>query len=347
MIIDVHGHNLNPRGFGGGYTDRGAHGKPTYRFSDDELAEPLNTPTFRAGSLIEQVREVGTDMQLLSPRPISMAHHEKPAKVVHWHIEEQNNIIAAQAKLFSDMFRGMAGLPQSPDESPKECLEELERAVKELGMVGCLLNPDPGEGWAPPPPGLGDEYWYPLYEKLVELDVPAMIHPTQFIGREPYTLHFMNEESVAVISLLESRVFLDFPNLKIVVSHGGGCIPFHVGRFKAFYDRPGRRPLDELFEQSLRRLYFDTALYTKEAVELLIRVVGPDNCLFGTERPGTGTAKDPDTGKWMDDVLPYIEGIEWLSKEDKRKVLEGNAKKIYRLGVESEASETTASGVQR
>jgi 4-oxalmesaconate hydratase len=317
MIIDVHGHNLNPGRFSGGtgYSDRGAHGKPVFNFRDEELAAALNTPTFRAGSLIEQVREVGTDLQLLSPRPISMAHHEKPSKVVHWHIEEQNNIIAGQARLYPDLFRGVAGLPQSPDESPKHCIEELERAVKELGMVGCLLNPDPAEGWGPPPPALGDEYWYPLYEKLVELDVPAIIHPTQFIGREPYTLHFMNEESIAVISLLETRVFLDFPALKIIV-----C-------------RPERRPLNEVFDESMHRLYFDTALYTPEAVELLIKAIGPDNCLFGTERPGTGTAKDPKTGKWLDDIKPYIEGIEWLSDADKKKIFEDNARKLFRLGV--------------
>ena len=161
-------------------------------------------------------------------------------------------------------------------------------------MVGCVLNPDPSEGFSEPPPGLGDEYWYPLYETLVELDVPALVHSTQCgRPREPYTLHFINEESIAIISLLQSRVFIDFPTLKLVISHGGGSIPYQIGRFRSFYLRPQRRVLDEPFEQSLRRLYFDTCLYSKEALELLFKVVGPDRCLFGAERPGTGSEKDP------------------------------------------------------
>ncbi|HEY3118770.1 MAG TPA: amidohydrolase family protein, partial [Chloroflexota bacterium] len=170
-------------------------------------------------------------------------------------------------------------------------------------------------------------------EKLVELDVPAMIHPAQFVGREPYTLHFINEESIAIISLLESRVFLDFPTLKIIISHGGGSIPYQMGRFRAFYDRPGRRELDaiERFEESIHRVYFDTCLYSKEALELLIKVVGPDNCLFGTERPGTGSAIDPATGRSMDDIKPLIDSIEGLSDAHRAKIYEGNARKLFRL----------------
>ena len=76
--------------------------------------------------------------------------------------------------------RGPSGrrdrLPQFRDTSPENCLEELERCVTELGFVGCLINPDPVEGDGAPPPGMGDEFWYPLYEKLVELDVPALVH---------------------------------------------------------------------------------------------------------------------------------------------------------------------------
>src|SRR5207253_530212 len=106
--------------------------------------------------------------------------------------------------------------------SPEDCLPELERCVKELGFAGCLLNPDPTEGDGERPPGLGETFWYPVYEKLVEFDIPALIHSASSCDpRESYTLKFINEESIAVISLLESRVFDDFPRLKLVVPHGG------------------------------------------------------------------------------------------------------------------------------
>lgn len=338
MIIDMHAHNLPPGSLNNWYTllcsTSGSHGHEPYRFSDDEAEAALTRPVFRGKSLIEQVQEVGTDMQFLSPRPISMGHSMKPEKIVHWYIEAQNDVIAKQVAMHQDMFRGVCGLPQNAGVSPANSVEELKRCVKELGFVGCLLNPDPNEGFSPPPPALGNEYWYPLYEALVELDVPALIHTTRCGNeREPYTLHFINEESTAIISLLESRVFLDFPTLKIVVSHGGGAIPYQIGRFRSFYDRPGRRPLDaqEDFDTSLRRLSFDTALYTKKALDLLFEAVGTDRCLFGTERPGTGTSLDPKTGKWMDDIKPLIEDIDWLTAEDRKRIFEDNARGLYKL----------------
>jgi 4-oxalmesaconate hydratase len=237
--------------------------------------------------------------------------------------------------MYPNTFRGVCGLPQNMGVSPKNSVVELERAVKELGMVGCLLNPDPNEGEGPPPPGLGDEYWYPLYEKLVELDVPALIHSASCrVPRESYTLHFITEESIAIISLLNSRVFEDFPTLKIVVSHAGGAIPYQVGRFRAGWLRAKRA---ERFEDALRKLWFDTCLYSKEGLELAFKVCGPDRVLFGTERPGTGTAFDPETDRWIDDLKPVIESIDWLTEADRRKIFEENARSLYKLEVPAAA----------
>ena len=336
MIIDAHAHTITPQAWSRYQSlllnSRGSHGPGGFRVSDDEILATLTNPVFGGGSLIDQMAEVGTDLQLISPRPISMSHHEKPESIVHWYIAALNDVIGRQAKLRPDKFRGVAGLPQNAGVSPANSVEELERCVKELGMVGCVLNPDPSEGFSEPPPGLGDEYWYPLYETLVELDVPALVHSTQCgRPREPYTLHFINEESIAIISLLQSRVFIDFPTLKLVISHGGGSIPYQIGRFRSFYLRPQRRVLDEPFEQSLRRLYFDTCLYSKEALELLFKVVGPDRCLFGAERPGTGSEKDPDTGRWFDDIKPLIDDIDALTDADRQLIYEDNAKKLHNL----------------
>jgi predicted TIM-barrel fold metal-dependent hydrolase len=123
-------------------------------------------------------------------------------------------------------------------------------------------------------------------------------------------------------------VFSDFPTLKLVISHGGGAIPYQVGRFRA---AGGRRGAKERFEDGLRRLYFDTCLYSREALELLFKVVGPDRCMFGTEAPGTGTFRDPETGRYMDDLKPIIESISWLTPEDRKKIFEDTARKIYKL----------------
>ena len=337
MVIDVHGHLTAPDSLyvykANILSHRGSHGRGKVEISDDEMIAFLNEPTFNTGkSHFGLLKEVGTDMQLLSPRPYQMMQAEKPAKVSQWFIEECNNLVAQQCRLFPNVFKGVCGLPQSPDISPKNCISELERCVRGFGFVGCLLNPDPSEATNYDVPSLGDEYWYPLYEKLVELDVTGYIHGAGCRSiRHSYSTHFINEETIAVVALASSRVFKDFPKLKIVVSHGGGAVPYHFGRFQA----PSLRRGGETFYDGLRRLYFDTVLYTAQGLELLIKTVGADRCVFGTERPGVGTAKDPKTGKWMDDVKSYIDGFAWLSDADKRTIYEDNAKKLFNLNIEA------------
>ena len=343
MVIDVHGHLTAPDSLyvykANILSHRGSHGRGKVEVSDDEMIAFLNQPTFNTGkSHLELLKEVGTDIQLLSPRPYQMMQAEKPAKVSQWFIEECNNLVAQQCRLFPKIFRGVCGLPQSPDVSPKNCIPELERCVKGFGFVGCLLNPDPSEASNYDVPALGDEYWYPLYEKLVELDVPGYIHGAGCRSiRHSYSTHFINEETIAVVSLAGSRVFKDFPKLKIVCSHGGGAVPYHAGRFQA----PSLRRGGETFMDGLRRLYFDTVLYTALGLELLIKTVGADRCLFGSERPGVGTAKDPKSGNWMDDVKSYIDGFTWLSAADRKLIFEDNAKKLFRLNVEAKSEKAS------
>jgi predicted TIM-barrel fold metal-dependent hydrolase len=150
-------------------------------------------------------------------------------------------------------------------------------------------------------------------------------------------LHFINEESIAVVSLLNSKVFEHFPKLKIVVAHGGGAIPYHMGRFMAgrYTSRRdlGRKAVseDHYFENVAKKLHYDTCLYTAEALELLFKVIGPANCCFGTESPGAGSSVDPKTGRAMDDLKPIIEGFGWLSDSDKKNIFEMNARKLYKI----------------
>ncbi|SDH25246.1 4-oxalmesaconate hydratase [Alteribacillus persepolensis] len=327
MIIDIHGHTVAPPEvyqFQGRLL--GSRGNPFDKFPELN-DEAINNQLLKH---IELLNKVGTDMQFISPRPYLAMHSIKPERVSHLWTEFVNNVIARQVELQPGYFRGVAGLPQHPGADIRDCIPELKRCVEELGFVGVQLNPDPMEGGAPDPPGLGDEYWYPLYEEIEKLDVPILIHSASCCSpRESYTLHFINEESIAIMSLLESDVFEHFPNLKFVVSHTGGAIPFHMGRFRAWRLRSNKPDFDE----SVKQLYFDTVNYSKEALELAFKVIGSDNLLFGTENPGTGSVMNPETGHTFDDLKPVIESIEFLTEEDKMKVFEGNAKKLYNLNI--------------
>lgn len=327
MIIDMHAHVVAPPELyaykAGLLSHRGAHGKGNPGVSAARIEE-------FAQQNIAIMDSVGTDVQFISPRPFQGMHSEKPGKIVLWWAEAVHNVIAEQVRNHPDRFQGVCQLPLLAGEPVTVAIPELERCVNELGFIGCLLNPDPSEGaWNTPT--LDNEYWYPLYDKLCELDVPALIHSAGCKNeRETYSEHFITEETIAVLSLCKSQVFQRFPTLKIIVAHGGGSVPYQIGRWRAArFNQMRNNPNLESFDQSLRRLYFDTVLYNKESLEFLFKIVGTDRCMFGTEKPGSGSAQDPATGAWLDDLKPVIESIEWLTEQDKRLIFEENAKKVF------------------
>ncbi len=343
MVIDAHAHVTAPDSL---YVykaqilaHRGGHGRGAVNATDDAIVKALNSPVFGGSSHLAQLKEAGTDMQIISPRPYQMMTSESP-KLVAWFTEETNNIIAREVKLFPQTFRGVCGLPLTPGVSPAAVLAYLEKCVKQDGFVGLLLNPDPGEANGVETPPLGDRFWYPLYEKMVELDIAGHIHSAGCRSeRLTYSTHFINEETISVVSLLNSTVFTDFPSLRIVVSHGGGAVPYQWARWEASSLRGG----GPRFSGRLRNLYYDTVLYSADSLALLIKTVGADRCLFGTERPGVGTVKDPKTGKWLDETRHLIEAFDWLSAAEKKMIFEDNAKKVFKLDVGAEATKGATS----
>ena len=324
MIIDSHAHLVMP--------------PESFRFMAELIGGRANPNTLpkipeasvrkAAEELVRSMDSVGTDIQFISPRPYLQMHSVKPGRVTELWSIHCNNLIAEFVKMFPDRFRGVAGLPQYMDEAlDVRAIPELRRCVNELGFVGCLINPDPTEGAGPTPPGLGDPFWHPLYNVMTELDVPGLIHSAgSCSARESYTLKFINEESIAIISLLGAKTFDQYPNLKIVVAHGGGAIPYQMGRFRSWTVRKGDK---ETFDEQLKKLYFDTCNYSKEAIELLLKVAGTDNVLFGTEKPGTGSSRDPISGRDYDDMKPVIESIEWLTEAQKADIFECNCRPVY------------------
>ncbi|WP_329110663.1 amidohydrolase [Micromonospora sp. NBC_01699] len=333
IFIDIHGHVSAPAQLyaykAGLLSHRGAHGRGGSGLDEQLVRDALDQPSKNFGGIShrQHLDEAGIDLQFISPRPFQMMHSESPAKLVEWFTAETNDAIALACAV-EPRFRGVAGLPQSMELEPARWTAELRRCVSELGFVGALLNPDPYEGLQQPP-GLGDRFWYPVWEALCELDVPAIIHSAgcRPPARESYSLHFVQEETLAVIGLLQSSVLTDFPDLKIVVSHGGGAVPYQKGRFYAGALRQGTT-----FEEKLRSLYYDTCLYTRDSIEFLIRTVGVDRCLFGTEKPGTGSVRDPATGRWVDDIHLLIQDIDWLDDTDRSQLFETNARQLFRLG---------------
>lgn len=324
IVIDIHGHtNAPPQLYayksgllaGGTY-----HGKGNHRVTPENL-KPL------VDNHIQLMDSVGTDVQFLSPRPFQLMHSQKPEEIVRWWCEANNDVIAMSMQLAPERYGGIGAIPQTPGAPISAALDELDRCVNELGFVGVLVNPDPSEG-DEHFPGLDREYWYPLYEKMVQLKVPALIHSAAYKNPyDSYSNYFVTTESQAILALAGSQVFKTFPDLKIIVPHGGGSVPYQVGRWRAAHALHGGGKPEE-FDEHLRQIYFDAVLYNTASLDLLFKICGTDRCMFGTEKPGSGSAKDAN-GKWLDDTKPDIESIPWLTEQDKKNIFQDNVAKVF------------------
>jgi 4-oxalmesaconate hydratase len=330
MIIDCHGHYTTaPKALEAYRQQQIAGLKDPARaprsgppaISDDEIRTSLE------GAQLRMQRERGTDLTIFSPRAGGMGHHigsETTSR--HWS-EICNDLIHRVCTLYPENFAGVCQLPQSPGVPPKNCIPELERCVKELGFIGCNLNPDPSGGyWTDPP--LTDKWWYPLYEKLAELDVPAMVHVSASCNPNfHYTgAHYINADTTAFMQFIQSNPFTDFPTLKFIIPHGGGAVPYHWGRYRGIAQDMGRPPLKELL---LDNVFFDTCVYHRPGIELLLKVIPAENILFASEMVGAVRGIDPDSGHYYDDTKRYLDALDWLTPADRAKIFDGNARRVY------------------
>jgi uncharacterized protein len=235
----------------------------------------------------------------------------------------------------------VASLPMN---NPDAMLREVERAVRDLGargvQIGSNVNGRP----------LDEPEFRPLFSLMAELELPVWLHPTRSPdfsdykseNRSKYDLWWAfgwpYETSVAMGRLALSGVFDENPNLKIITHHMGAMIPYFEGRIGVGLDQLGRRTDNEHDVGTLARLekrpydyfrmfYADTALFgALPATECGLEFFGSDHVLFGTDMPF-----DPEKGPgFIRETIRVIDNIT-ASIEDKRKIYEGNARRLLKL----------------
>ncbi|MBV9546753.1 MAG: amidohydrolase [Chloroflexi bacterium] len=326
MIIDIHGHYTTyPPGVeayrGAQIAQMSAPTRGKMNVSDDEIRQSIET-----GQLKLQ-RERGTDLTIFSPRASWMGHHFGNELISRYWSEHCNDLVYRVTQQFPNNFAGVCMLPQSPGVSPRNCIPELERCVNELGFVGLNLNPDPSGGYWQEPP-LTDRWWYPLYEKMVELDVPAMVHVSATTNPAFHQTgsHYINADTTAFMQFVQTpQLFKDFPTLRFIIPHGGGAVPYHWGRYRGMNLNMGRPELDELI---MRNVWFDTCVYHQPGINLLFDVIDHGNLMFASEMIGAVRGKDPRTGSDFDDTKRYIDALQ-LSADDRQRVFENTARRVY------------------
>ena len=329
MIIDCHGH----------FTTVPTHFR-NWRAKQVEFADdPVNAPKvadayvsddeIREGIENGQLKlqqERGSDLTLFSPIAGLMSHHLGNERTSLEWASVSNDLVYRVTQMYPDNFAPVGMLPQSPHAPPKNSIPELRRMVEELGFVGVNVNPDPTGGyWTGKP--FTDREWYPLFEAMCELDVPGMVHVAASCNPNFHGTgaHYLNADTSVFMQILQSDLFRDFPTLRLIIPHGGGAVPYHWGRYRGMSLEMMNRPLEGLLDN----IFFDTCVYHHPGVELLTNVVPTTNVLFGSEMIGAVRGRDPDTGHYFDDTKRYVDACEALTDEDRFRIYEGNARRVY------------------
>ena len=245
-------------------------------------------------------------------------------KTVVWACRQINDGFGEIQQQFSARIYGMGMVPLP---YVRAAVEELTRAHKEVGLraVQILSNVE-GRN-------LDDPEFLPFFERAEDLQTTILIHPDVRMRRERMDDYYMQnlignplETAVATASLIFGGVLERFPKLKIVLAHGGGVAPSLIGRWRhghAHRDEPCVKftgSVDEMFS----KLYFDTVIYDTHVLRFLVHTFGADHVLLGTDHSG-------DMSSWKE--VPEISKLDFLTAEEKRKILGGNAARL--LGLES------------
>jgi 4-oxalmesaconate hydratase len=343
MIIDCHGHyttapkaleNWRNQQISGIKDPAVMPNISDLKISDDELRETIET------NQLKLMKQRGIDLTIFSPRASFMAHHVGDFNVSSTWAAICNELCFRVSRLFPQHFIPAAMLPQSPGVDPKTCIPELVKCVEQYGNVAINLNPDPSGGhWKEPP--LTDRHWYPIYEKMVDYDIPAMIHVSTSCNPAFHTTgaHYINADTTTFMQLIQGDLFKDFPTLRFVIPHGGGAVPFHWGRYRGLAQEL-KKPL--LKDHLLKNVFFDTCVYHQPGIDLLTRVIPVNNVLFASEMIGAVRGIDPETGFNYDDTRRYIDASTQLTPVQKNQIYEDNARRVYprldaalkRMGIE-------------
>ena len=277
----------------------------------------LEEPEARIGWM----NEAGLDRQILSIWADIFGYGLPAEKGAAWH-GLMNESIAGFCDKHSRSFSWLAS---GPLQDAGRAARELERSVRELGAIGAVVaaNVD-GVNLGELPL---DEYW----SAAVALDVPVFIHPTQPVPAARsrkyalnQTVQYTFDTTLAFGSLVSSGVLDRFPDLKLILSHGGGGVPYLAGRFDCMSERGDRAHQGMVNTQPpsayLDRLYYDSILHSPAALRFLASLVGTDRIVVGTDESFPPADRDP---------LGSLKRA-GFSAEDIQKIGEENPRRLFR-----------------
>jgi aminocarboxymuconate-semialdehyde decarboxylase len=294
-IIDIHAHAVLEGVFGtaGRYGPELVEGDEPYFRSGDHVLRGVRyrgSPFMDVDLRLERMDAAGIDRQVLSPNPLYYFHHVE-ADIATGFARHHNELLA---DLVSEHAR-LDGLALLPLQDPDAAVEELDRSVTELGLLGAYVGTRSNRE-------LDDPDFDPLWQRFVDLGVPLFLHPAPDAvdapTRDPrlarwdldLLVGFAYDETLAVATLIYGGVLHRHPELQVCISHGGGAAPYLYGRLAAAALKRPWSPewlrTEGEFDRQLRSLWFDCHVHDARAVRLLVETVGLDRLVYGTNFAG-------------------------------------------------------------
>jgi aminocarboxymuconate-semialdehyde decarboxylase len=327
-IVDVHIHFLSPQALEASRKAPGRYGvrvlddgpRPKLAIGDEAPTRPLLEPLYTLARHREFLTAQGIDAAVFGPL-MDAGGYSLPAQAGAAWSRIQNEALAASLGEIGGPHRGLAAVPL---QEPKLAAEELRFAVEGLGLRGAMIDPN---ALGRP---LGDRAFDPLWAAAADLGTPVVLHPFLLEAVERFGRHYLHnlvgypfETTLAAAGLILGGTLDRFPSLDVVLVHGGGFLPYHIGRF----DR-GHAGRDEVREDGagrpggyLRRFHYDTLVQFPRALAYLVDVVGADRVLLGSDHPF-----------WMGDPEPLtIVRQSGLDPEAQALILGGNAARLFKL----------------
>lgn len=300
-LIDVHAHLLfdellGQAGHVGPHLEHDASGNATLVTGGYSFGIGKAPTTNRdAAQRLDALDAAGIAVQVVSGSPLWYFPH-LDADVVRPFARRYNDLMAGWTQKAPDRLKALAVLPV---QDVPAAVAELERAVGELGFLGACIGTDAR-------PELDAPELDELYSACEELDVPLFFHsvvagvdgppgdPRLRRWLRDVTLGYPFEETIAVTSLVLGGVLDRHPRLDICLSHGGGAMPFLLGRVRDWV-ATGTTSIDvETFDRDYARLWFDTHLHSTRSAQLLTQVANSDRLVFGTNFGGWDSASAHD-----------------------------------------------------
>lgn len=299
MIVDVHTHTLAPAvndmvadAIGPDSVPYQRDMSPESKARDAEQKAELAVKFNDVERRLADMAAMGVDAQVVAPAP-GQQHYWADPPLLAALSRVQNDHVAALVARAPGRFVGVGTLPLT---DPEAAVAEARRGVEALGLSAFQTDTRALDR------ELSDRALDPVWRTLEALGAGLVIHPLGFSQGQRLGPFFMVntvaqplEELIAFNHLVLGGVLDRFPALKVMICHGGGFAPFYIGRFDhAWRVRPEvRRLTDEPPSAYLPRMFYDTCVFRPDHVETLVRLVGADRVMLGSDYPFDMGDPDP------------------------------------------------------